>query len=138
MQWIEGFPALLVDGCHNAEAVEAMVAAARPLCAGRHTVAVVGAMADKDLDAMIEALRPLTGNAVFTAPATARAASADALASRWGANARTAPSVASALVLANEIAGPEGVVVACGSLYVAGEALEAAGAVAASGLSRTR
>jgi dihydrofolate synthase / folylpolyglutamate synthase len=138
MQWIEGSPALLIDGCHNTEAVEAMVAAARPLCAGRHTVAVVGAMADKDLDAMIEALRPLTPDAVFTRPATARAASADELAGRWGADAPTAPDVASALALAGQIAGHDGVVVACGSLYIAGEALQAAGAVAASGLIRTR
>ena len=76
----------------------------------------------------VEIVEPLTRDAVFTAPATARAASAEALAGRWGASARTAPDVASALALASQIAGREGVVVACGSLYIAGEALEAAGA----------
>lgn len=134
MQWIAGSPALLVDGCHNTEAVVAMVAAARPLCAGRRTVAVFGAMADKDLDAMLAALRPLTAEAIFTAPSVVRAADAEGLAGRWGAGARTAPDVASALARARETAGHDGIVVACGSLYIAGEALEAAGAMAPTGV----
>lgn len=127
MQWIDGAPPLLIDGCHNAEAVAAMVDGAAPLCAGHHTVAVFGAMADKELDDMLAALRPLTGDVVFAAPASQRAAPAGELARRWGAGARTAESVAAALVTARQLAGADGVVVACGSLYVAGEALEAVG-----------
>ena len=137
MQWIEGSPAVLVDGCHNTEAVAAMVASARSLCAGRRIVAVFGAMADKDLDAMVAALRPLTGEAIFTAPSTPRAASPEGLARRWGTGARTAPDVASALALAAAMAGSHGVVVAGGSLYIAGEALEAVGAITTSGLTGT-
>ncbi|HEY8756778.1 MAG TPA: folylpolyglutamate synthase/dihydrofolate synthase family protein [Candidatus Dormibacteraeota bacterium] len=135
MQWIEGSPIVLVDGCHNTEAVQAMVAAARPLCAGRRTVVVFGAMGDKDLDAMVAALRPLSDEVIFTAPSMARAASPEDLARRWGSPAPTAPDVASALTLAADTAGDDGVVVACGSLYVAGEALEAVGAGLAGGLS---
>lgn len=125
MQWIEGSPPLLIDGCHNTEAVSSMVAAAIPLCRGLRTVAVFGAMADKELDDMLAALRPLTLDVVFTAPATPRAAAADDLARRWGAGARTADGVAAALTTASQLAGADGVVVACGSLYVAGEALGA-------------
>jgi dihydrofolate synthase/folylpolyglutamate synthase len=135
MQWIEGSPAVLIDGCHNAEAVTVMVAAARVLSSGHRTVAVFGAMADKDLDAMVDALRPLTGEVVFTAPSTARAANAAGLAVRWGNGARTSPDVASALAVASQIAGRDGVVVAGGSLYIAGEALEAVAAAARDGLS---
>jgi dihydrofolate synthase / folylpolyglutamate synthase len=125
MQWIEGSPSLLIDGCHNTEAVAAMVAAAIPLCAGHHTVAVFGAMADKELDDMLAALRPLTNEVIFTAPATARAAPASDLARRWGDGARVADDVAAALPLARQAAGPDGVVVAGGSLYIAGETLQA-------------
>jgi dihydrofolate synthase / folylpolyglutamate synthase len=125
MQWIDGSPAVLVDGCHNTEAVTAMVAAARPLCQGRRTVAVFGAMADKDLADMVAALRPLTTDVFFAAPASARAAEPGPLAAMWGPGAHIAPSVASALVAAAATAGRDGVVVACGSLYVAGEALDA-------------
>jgi dihydrofolate synthase/folylpolyglutamate synthase len=135
MQWIEGSPAWLVDACHNTEAVMAMVAAARPLCAGRRTVVVFGAMADKDLDAMVGALHPLSGEVIFTAPRTARAAPPEDLARRWGSSARTAPDVVAALALASQAAGRDGVVVACGSLYVAGEALEARDTMVAAGLS---
>ncbi len=127
MQWIEGSPPLLVDGCHNTEAVAAMTAAAIPLCEGHRVVAVFGAMADKEVDGMLDALRPLTGDVVFAAPATPRAAAAADLARRWGAGATTAASVAAGLGAARRAAGPDGVVVACGSLYVAGEALEALG-----------
>ena len=123
MQWVEGSPSLLIDGCHNTEAVAAMVAAAIPLCAGHRTVAVFGAMADKELDDMLAALRPLTNEVIFTAPATARAAPASDLARRWGEGARIADDVASALPLARQAAGPDGVVVAGGSLYIAGELL---------------
>ena len=135
MQWIEGSPALLVDGGHNTEAVAAMVAAAAPLAAGRRTVAVFGVMADKDVDDMLAALRPLAAEAVvFTAPATGRAAEPGGLAARWGDGARTAPGVAAALEDARALAGPHGLVVACGSLYVAGEALAAVGARPRGGL----
>jgi dihydrofolate synthase/folylpolyglutamate synthase len=127
MQWIDGEPALLIDGCHNTQAVAAMVAAAIPLCAGRPTVAVFGVMADKEIDAMLAALRPLTGSVVFNTPATARAAPAARLAAQWGEGAVTAASVRTALAEASAIAGAEGVVVAGGSLYIAGEALEALG-----------
>ncbi|MDQ6846616.1 MAG: Mur ligase family protein [Candidatus Dormibacteraeota bacterium] len=125
MQWIDGSPPLLIDGCHNTEAVAAMVAAAIPLCARRHTVAVFGAMADKELDDMLAALRPLTNEVIFAAPHTGRAAPAEDLAGRWGPGARVAGSVASALHLARQAAGLHGVVVAGGSLYLAGETLQA-------------
>jgi dihydrofolate synthase/folylpolyglutamate synthase len=128
MQWIAGSPSLLVDGCHNVDAVAAMVAAALPLCRGHRTVVVFGAMADKELDAMLAALRPLGDEVIFTAPSTGRAAPAATLAALWGGGATTAPDVAGALELARRSAGGDGVVVACGSLYVAGEALAAAGA----------
>ncbi len=114
MQWLDGSPALLVDGCHNPEAVAAMVAAAAPLCRGRRTVVVFGAMADKDVGAMLAALRPLGDEVVFTAAATGRAVPPASLLSLWGDGARSGPDVGSALTLAR------------GLLYVAGEALAAA------------
>ena len=137
MQWIDGSPALLIDGGHNTEAMHALVSAARSLAAGRHLVAVFGAMADKDVVDMLAELRALGGDVVFTAPGTGRATPPAELARLWGSPAPTATTVAEALRTATAIAGPEGVVLACGSLYVAGEALEAAGATAGDGLAIT-
>ena len=126
MQWMEGSPPLLIDGAHNPAAVGAMAEAAAPLCSGHRTVAVFGAMADKDVPAMLDALRPLTTEVVFTEPASPRAVPVSELVRLWGAPSATAPTVAEALATAQALAGPNGVVVVCGSLYVAGEALEAA------------
>ncbi|MBJ7610099.1 MAG: bifunctional folylpolyglutamate synthase/dihydrofolate synthase [Candidatus Dormibacteraeota bacterium] len=134
MQWLDGTPPLLVDGCHNPEAVAAMVTAALPLCAGRRTVIVFGAMADKDLDGMMAALRPLSGEVVFTRPSTVRGAQPGVLAAQWGGGALTAADVPAALLAARRLAGEQGVVVACGSLYIAGEALAAAGVTTTGGL----
>lgn len=125
MQWLEGNPPLLVDGCHNPAAVLAMVEAVRGLRVARPVV-VFGAMADKEIAAMLAALRPLAAAIVFAAPAAPRAIAAAELARRWGPAALTAPTVAGAIEAARALAGPDGLVVACGSLYVAGEALLAA------------
>ena len=105
MQWIEGSPYVLVDGCHNTQAVAAMVTSARPLCGDRHVVAVFGAMADKDLDDMLAALRPLTSEVVFAPPHTPRAAPAADLAARWGPGATAAASVAAGLAAARSARG---------------------------------
>lgn len=130
MQWIEGDPGVLVDGAHNPAAMSAMVASARPLLAGRHLVAVLGVMADKQVDPMLAALAGLVDSVVVTAPATPRAMPVADLLRRWPGepgSAVAAASVAAALQTACTRAGRGGAVVVCGSLYVAGEALVALG-----------
>ena len=127
MQWIDGAPALLVDGAHNPDAIASMVAAAAPLCAGRRTVVVFGAMTDKDIDGMLAALRALTADVVFTQPSSDRAAAAADLAARWPHRCGKQPDLRAAIAEARDRAGPAGVVVVTGSLYIAGEALSLLG-----------
>nr|MDQ2961066.1 Mur ligase family protein [Candidatus Dormibacteraeota bacterium] len=97
MQWVDGRPPLLVDGCHNTAAVTAMVAALASLREGRRTVVVFGAMADKDIDDMLDELRPIADEVVFTAPAEARAVAPAELARRWRGASLVAPTVRDAL-----------------------------------------
>jgi dihydrofolate synthase/folylpolyglutamate synthase len=89
-------------------------------------VVVFGVMADKDLDAMLAQLRRMEPErVVFTSASSAglRAAPPDELATRWELESETIPDAFEALARARQIAGPEGWVVACGSLYLVGELL---------------
>ena len=123
MHWIEGEPSILIDGAHNPAGMAAMVAAARDLIGGRRCVAVFAAMRNKDAASMAAGLAELTGEIVVTAPAVERATPPEDLAALFDPRAAVAPDVGSALEEARRRSGRDGVVVVCGSLYLAGEAL---------------
>lgn len=123
LQWVAGQPPLLVDGAHNPAAVEAIVPAVGELVGDRPLVALVGVMADKDVAGILDALRPLRALPVFTQAGTPRATSAVELARLWGNGARAVPSLPDALSAARMLAADDGVVLVCGSLYLAGDVL---------------
>jgi len=123
MQWFPGSPPVLVDGAHNPAGVAAMVEAARQILGGRRIALVFAVMRNKDVDAMVAALRGLrAADVVVTSPAVERASDVADLALRFDA-AHAEPSVSRALAEARRLAGRDGVVVVAGSLYLAGEAL---------------
>jgi dihydrofolate synthase/folylpolyglutamate synthase len=88
-------------------------------------------MTDKDLDAIFAELEQLPMEAlIFTPIQYARAATPEALLQRWQASrpgsATTvvaAPNLVEALARARSAAGPAGLVLACGSIYLVGEIL---------------
>jgi dihydrofolate synthase/folylpolyglutamate synthase len=123
MDWIEGAPALLIDGAHNPAGMAAMVASARGLIGGRRCVAIFAAMRNKDAASMAAALSELTGEVVVTAPAVERASPPADLSGLFHPPAEIAADVQTALEQARHRAGRDGVVVVCGSLYLAGEVL---------------
>ncbi|MFN2569736.1 MAG: folylpolyglutamate synthase/dihydrofolate synthase family protein [Candidatus Dormibacteria bacterium] len=123
MEWREGQPCLLLDGAHNPAGMEAMTAAAAELCSGRRVVGLFGAMVDKKAAAMLAALRKLTDLAVFTRVSDARARDPFELASAWSEGGHPIAEPAEALATARRLAGPDGVVVVCGSLYLVAEIL---------------
>lgn len=111
----EGRARVLVDGAHNPEGCAALAAHLDTL--PRHKrVLLFGAMIDKDLPAMLGTLRPRFDDAVFVAPELARAARPEALAAL--VDGRSAESVEAGLRLGKQLAGPRGLVVAAGSLFV--------------------
>jgi dihydrofolate synthase/folylpolyglutamate synthase len=123
MDWIDGDPPLLIDGAHNPAGMAAMVSSARELIAGRRCVAVFAAMRNKDSASMARGLAGLTHEIVVTAPAVERATPPEELAGLFDPPATVAADVATALDRARRSAGRDGVVVVCGSLYLAGEVL---------------
>ncbi|AKV01130.1 Dihydrofolate synthase [Labilithrix luteola] len=126
--------AYLLDGAHNpdgAEGLKTSLSMARmpivPTSPGVGSLAhypkvalVFGAMADKAWPEVLDTIAPLAEDRVYVAPAGRAAAQPDMLAARHAGV--TAASVGDALVRARELAGPEGLVLVTGSLYLVGEA----------------
>lgn len=117
-------PAFLLDGAHNPHGIAAAAESLRVLFPDRKPVLLVGAMADKDVDAMAEELAPLAAAFVTVAPDNPRAMDAAELRRRllpWGVRALACGSVAEGVRTAMDLAGPEGAVCALGSLYFSGD-----------------
>ena len=127
LQWINLAPTLLLDGGHNPAALHAVIPAVREMTEGRPLAILFGAMADKDVPAMLDELRPLGAPPVFTQMGTPRAMPAVDLARIWGAGARAISSLPDALQAARLLAGRTGAVFVCGSLYLAGDVLRLLG-----------
>ncbi|HLQ60657.1 MAG TPA: Mur ligase family protein [Candidatus Acidoferrales bacterium] len=117
-------PRLLLDGGHNPDGLDRLLADLRRLIGAARLVVVFGSMADKDLPALLERLHAMEPAKVFfTAAASAgtRAADPALLASLYGAGGEPVTPSAAALANARRLAGDEGTVLVCGSLYLVGE-----------------
>ena len=116
-------PLTLYDGAHNPSGAGAL-AASLPEVFGerRPRVAVIGVLEDKDAAGMLETLLPHFDRVVFTRPANPRALSPATLVTLaeklGGPPAETVPEPRAALARARELAGPDGAVVATGSIYL--------------------
>ncbi len=130
LEVVDRDPLVLIDGAHNPQAFEALAATMREEFPEQAWTLVVGAMGDKDLDAMLEPMRGLLAAVIATSADHERAfvpgQVAEAVARVLpGVPVDEVPGVAAAIDAAKERAGDGGIVVA-GSLYVAGEARTAA------------
>jgi len=120
---------VLVDVGHNPQAARALAEWLRAAPPSR-TVAVYGALADKDAVGVVDAIEAcvdawhLAGTAAAGSRGRDAAALAKALAGTAAAGARCHEDVASALAAALAEAGPGGRVLAFGAFHVAGVALE--------------
>lgn len=131
-QIVPGQPTLVLDVAHNPHAVSALVANLDAMGFYPTTHVVLGAMADKDLEAILVRMEPLADRWYFTDLPTPRAARASDLRSRWEA-LRTRKDTAasehadprSALDAAAAAADPADRIVAFGSFYTVGGILEA-------------
>lgn len=129
-QLVRQEPLFVVDGGHNPQCMEALVTNIRQYLSGRDLTIVTGVMADKDRSTMYPPLLPWASRFVTVTPDNPRAMAADALAEYLhglGAQATAAATVAEGVALAIAKARAHGgAVLACGSLYMVGEIVEAA------------
>ena len=121
-------PLTIIDGGHNPQCLEALENAIKTYLPGRKLVFLNGCMADKDYGDMFNWLRPYAQEFVTVTPANPRALSAQALSDyireHLDAPATPCATVAEGVRTAIDKAGPDGVVCACGSLYMLGEVID--------------
>ncbi len=117
---------LWLDGAHNPNAAQPVARVLRTLAAGRPATLVLGMLANKDADAVLDILSPQVGHVVaLPVPGHAHHApdALAAIARRAGCSAETAATPAEALDrIAARGDAPQFVLIA-GSLYLAGEVL---------------
>ncbi len=117
---------LWLDGAHNPNAAQPVARVLRTLAAGRPATLVLGMLANKDAEAVLDILAPQVGHVVaLPVPGHAHHApdALAAIARRAGCSAATAATPAEALDrIAARGDAPQFVLIA-GSLYLAGEVL---------------
>ncbi|MGI8603548.1 MAG: bifunctional folylpolyglutamate synthase/dihydrofolate synthase [Verrucomicrobiales bacterium] len=125
---------IVIDGSHNPHGARALAGTWREVFASEKATIILGAVTQKNYRGIVDALRPIAAEWIFTTVNSPRAVSARQLAATVP-GARIAENCAQALALAGiDLStaadpgrrGPQRVLV-CGSLYLAGEALAALG-----------
>jgi dihydrofolate synthase / folylpolyglutamate synthase len=138
LQVISQSPRTILDGAHNPSGIAALVAALPDAAGERPVTAVVSILDDKDAGAMLRELIPAASKLVFTVSANRRSlppATLASLAAQLGAPAaEVEPDARAALARARELAGPDGAVVATGSIYLVADLASAPGTRRASAL----
>jgi dihydrofolate synthase/folylpolyglutamate synthase len=133
-------PLTIIDGAHNPAGMEALVEALPDAVGSRPLVACVSILDDKDAAGMLRALLPLCSALVCTTSANPRSLPPATLGSLAGQLGVAPDAVAlerdprRALAAAQALAGPDGAVVATGSIYLVADLLSAPGARKASAL----
>jgi dihydrofolate synthase/folylpolyglutamate synthase len=139
LQIVDQNPLTLLDGAHNPDGIAALAESVPEILADRsRLVAVVSILDDKDAAGMLSNLAAICDSIVLTASQNPRALPPPTLQSLVrqldGPPAEIVPRPAAALARARELAGPRGVVLATGSIYLVADLLRPEGRARASTL----
>lgn len=121
---LERFGHVILDGAHNDPGVRALCAYCDKWLPREKVVLLTGMMADKETQKMAQRLALRVRSVVCAQPKLPRAMDAAALAAEFtalGVHACERPDAADALAWARHLAGPDGIVLVAGSLYLIGE-----------------
>jgi dihydrofolate synthase/folylpolyglutamate synthase len=122
MQQVGQDPLVILDGAHNPAGAAALAEALPEVVGERRLVPVIGVLDDKDAAGMLRELLPPAAAVVFTRSANPRSlppATLVRLAEQLGGPpAEAVADPRAALGRARELAGPDGAVVATGSIYL--------------------
>ena len=125
-----GNPEYVFDVAHNPAGAWALRSTLSIVYKDRPLTFIFGAMRDKAIAEIAEILFPLAERVIVTQANNPRSATPDEIrqaAARASAEIETAANVPAALDRARVVAGPQGLVVITGSIYIVGEAMQALG-----------
>lgn len=118
-------PWFVVDGGHNPQCAQALSASLTQYFPDDKRVLLIGVLRDKDYDGIVKILAPLFDAFVTVTPDTPRALPAEELAKLfepYGKEIQVCASIDEGVRMAMDIADElEGMVCACGSLYICGD-----------------
>lgn len=125
LQYIPGTPDLLIDAGHNPAGIVALCRTLDELLPNREIITVMAMMKDKDYESCIPMVASRSSLLIATTVGLPRSLLPEKLAREAGhcCKTDTAPSVVEGIRLARSIAEPGQLVLICGSVYAAGEAL---------------
>jgi dihydrofolate synthase / folylpolyglutamate synthase len=122
LEVVSEHPLVLHDGAHNPAGAHALAEALPEVVGSRRLVAVLGVLDDKDAAAMLSELLPVCQAAVFTRSANPRSLPPATLATLsaqvGGPPSECVADPHTAVERARELAGPDGAVIATGSIYL--------------------
>lgn len=122
LEWAE--PGFLIDGAHNVQGITALTGFVKEHLAGRRRILLLGVLAEKVTDEMLDMICSMGECAVTVTPDYAsRALSAEKLAEMLntrGLPATAAGTIEEGVAEARRLAGEDAVIIACGSLYFVG------------------
>lgn len=116
-------PTWVVDGGHNPQCAQAVADNLDRYFPGRQAVLLTGVMGDKDYPALYRTIDPYVSRYITVTPDIRRALPAGELAAwlaRYGKPVRACATVEEGVEAALEAAGPQGLVLTLGSLYLVG------------------
>ncbi len=126
----EGAREFIFDVAHNPAGAWALRSTLSACYENRRMVFVFGAMRDKAISEIAEILFPLAEAVIVTKADNPRSATVEEIreaSGRVATKMEACPDIQSALEQAKIVAGPEGLVVVTGSIYIVGEAMQALG-----------
>jgi dihydrofolate synthase / folylpolyglutamate synthase len=122
---LPGEPQIVLDGAHNEAGLAALASWWNQEFGDRPTVLVASILADKDVASMLRNLARVGGDIIFTTgenPRSLAAAELTRLAAGLGISSTAVDRLDEALAQAAAVAGPQGLVLVTGSLYLVGSA----------------
>lgn len=121
-------PLVLLDGGHNDDGGRAVAKSLESLLNGKRILAVMGMMADKNVDAYVSCVAPLCSAVVATTvawnPRAMKAKELEHIAAKYCKNTFTFDKASDAVSFAKKRIDDYDCLLVCGSLYLAGEVRE--------------
>ncbi|PKM62512.1 MAG: bifunctional folylpolyglutamate synthase/dihydrofolate synthase [Firmicutes bacterium HGW-Firmicutes-21] len=121
-------PLFISDGGHNPQGVASAIESFKVHLPGRKAIFILGIMADKNIEVMIEPIVPFASEFITVTPDNPRSMPANTLKEhllKYGLSVTDCTTVEEGVITAYNRAGKEGVVFSLGSLYLYREVLTA-------------